>query len=80
MEDDQCFELEQGSTTKRHANLSSVMEEMRQANETLNKRCLGGNPRIRFMYLISVFYFKYASHHHHNVSKAVYPYQELKEL
>jgi hypothetical protein len=53
---------------------------MRQANETLNKRCLGGNPRIRFMYLISVFYFKYASHHHHNVSKAVYPYQELKEL
>ena len=31
---------------ERHANLSSVMEEMPPANERLNKRCLGGNPRI----------------------------------
>jgi hypothetical protein len=32
------------STTEKHANLSSIMEEMRQANETLKKRCLGGTP------------------------------------
>ena len=45
-EDGQCFKLEQRSTIERHANLSSVMEEMPQANERLNKRCLGGNPRM----------------------------------
>ncbi|KAK2378832.1 hypothetical protein QL285_066698 [Trifolium repens] len=44
-EDGQCFKLEQRSTRERHANLSSVMEEMPQANERLNKRCLGGNPK-----------------------------------
>ncbi|KAK2405757.1 hypothetical protein QL285_054964 [Trifolium repens] len=44
MEDGQCFKLEQRSTVERHANLSSIMEEMPQANARLNKRCLGGNP------------------------------------
>jgi hypothetical protein len=57
MEDGQCFELEQGSTTEKDANLSSVMEEMRQANETLHKRCLGGNPMISIY--ISVFLIQY---------------------
>jgi hypothetical protein len=37
----------------RHANLSSVMEEMPQANERLNKRSLGG--KLRISIYISVF-------------------------
>ncbi|KAK2410260.1 hypothetical protein QL285_045634 [Trifolium repens] len=42
---------------ERHANLSSVMEEMPQANERLNKRFLGGNPRMSIY--ISVFSIQY---------------------
>jgi hypothetical protein len=58
-EDGQCFKLEQRSTIERHANISSVMGEMPQANERLNKRCLGGNPRISILiqYFNSVFQF-----------------------
>jgi hypothetical protein len=33
------------------------MEEMPQANERLNKRCLGGNPRMSI--LISAFSIQY---------------------
>ncbi|KAK2362320.1 hypothetical protein QL285_087393 [Trifolium repens] len=44
-----CFAtFKEQQNPERHANLSSVMEEMPQANERLNKRCLGGNLRISF--------------------------------
>jgi hypothetical protein len=59
MEDGQCIELEQGSTTERHTNLSSVMEEIRQTNETQNKHYLGGNPRYNLLLYFNFPHFNF---------------------